>query len=170
MKKLIAIGFSVLLVLGLSVLSHADTIQTQKTIAVLLGVDSLFGFEIWDTEYSQTLPNVLPGETALGNLHMYATSNHSIVWHLNASSTGLTGEIQVPPDVLPVQISTYGTGLTGTTVTDLVLTGVAQSIYTAGTGEYPVAGLEVDAVFAIPTQSDTQQDLYSGTIVLTMTE
>ena len=172
MRKLIAIGFVALAVALVSAVAQADTIQTSKDIVAHLPVDSQFGMEIWDTEFDQYMSNVIPGEGDTIDIHIFATSNHSTPWFINAASDGLTGENQASPDTLPVVFTTYdgGAGLTGTVVTDVTLTGTAQPVYSAGTGEYPCAGLEVDAVAAVTTLSTTKQDMYTGTISLTMTE
>ena len=170
MKKLIAIGIAVCVMLFVGTLSHADTITTQKDVVVHLPVDSQFGMEIYDTEFDQMLSDVLPGGGATGDIHIYATSNHSIPWFVNASSDGLTGEFEAAPDTLPVVISTYGGALTGTIVTDLTLSGTAVAIYSAGAGEYPCSGLEVGSIFSVTSEVTTKQDLYTGTIVLTITE
>ena len=176
MKKLIAIGIAVLLVLGVSALSYADTIQTQKDITVTMDVTSVFGMEIWDTEYIQdpisvpTLANITPGGAGMGDIHIFASANHEAVWYVNAQSSGLTGATH--GDTLAVQISTFdgGAGPVGTFVTDQVLSGVAVPIYTAAASEYSIAGLEIAGVYAIPTTATTKEDTYSGTLVLTMTE
>ena len=172
MKKLIAISIAVCMALGISTISYADVIATQKDISVALPVDSQFGMEIWDTEFTQMLANVVPGGGDTGDIHIYATSNHSIPWTVSARCAGLVGENQAVPDTLPVFMTTYdgGAGLTGTIVTDLELTAGDQAIYVSGGGESPCAGLEINAIFAVNSQTDTQQDLYSGMLVLTMTE
>jgi len=172
MKKLIAISVVALMVAFVGAIANADTIATSKDVVAHLPVDSQFGMEIWDTEFDQYLPNVIPGGGETGNIHIYATSNHSVPWYVNAASDGLVGETQTVPDTLPVVLSTFdgGVGLTGTVVTDLTLTGTAQPVYSAGAGEYPCSGLEVDAIIAINTLLTTKQDMYTGTIALTMTE
>lgn len=172
MKKLIAISIVVCMALGISAISHADGLSTQKDITVSLPVDSQFGMEIWDAEFTQMLDNVLPGGGDTGDIHIYATSNHSIPWTVNARCAGLVGEYQPVPDTLPVAISTYdgGAGLTGTVVADLTLTAADQAIYVSGAGESPCSGLQVNAIFAVNSETSTKQDLYSGTLVLTMTE
>ena len=172
MKKLIALGIAVLMVLGISALSHADVIETSKSVSVLLGVDSQFGFEIWDPEFAQTLPNVLPGVGETGDIHFYVTSNHSVPWYLKAASDGLEGQVQASPDTLPVLFTTFdgGGGAIGTYVDNLLLTGTAANVYSSGVGEAPCSGLEVAGIFTVNTLLTTKQDLYSGTIQLTMTE
>lgn len=177
MKKLIAIGIAMLIVWGINTLSYAqvDPIETSKTINISLDVNPTFGFQIWTTEYTQALEAVSAGGAALGSVHVYVSSNHTNPWMLNAGSDGLIGQTQITPDTLPIQISTFDGGanpspLAGTVVTDLVLTSVAQAIYTAGAGEYPCAGLQVDSVFAVTTTSSTKEDSYAGTMIVTLTE
>ncbi len=172
MKKLITLCVTALLVVGVSAVSFADVIATSKDVVAHLPVDSTFGMEIWDTQFDQWIPNVISGGGGTGSLNIFATSNHTIPWYINASSAGLVGEYEAVPDTLPVALSTFdgGVGLTGTVVTDLVLTGAEQSVYSAGAGEYPCAGLEIGGVFAVTSLSTTKQDLYTGTITLTMTE
>jgi hypothetical protein len=174
MKKLIAISIVTLLVLG-SGLVYADVIETSKTITADMDVSSNFGMEIWDTQFIQDLGVIAPPGAGIGAITIYATSNHAIPWIINASSDGLVGALP-SPDTLDVQISTWDDGisnpqpLTGTTVTDVVLTGSAAPIYTAGVGEYPYWGLVINATFAAPVIETTLEDSYSGTLVLTMTE
>jgi len=172
MKKLIAIGVVALMVMCVGAVSHADVIATSKDVVAHLPVDSQFGMQIWDTEFDQMLANVLPGGGDTGDIHISASSNHSVPWYINAASAGVTGETQAIPDTLPVVLTTFdgGAGLTGTVVTDLTLTAVAAPVYSAGAGEYPCSGLEIGAIFAINSLVDTKQDLYTGTITLTMTE
>ena len=172
MRKLIAIGIAVLLVAGAGSLAYADSIGTSKTVTAHLPVDSQFGFTIWDTEFDQMLANVLPGGGDTGDLHIAVTTNHDAPFYVKASSAGLVGETQAVPDTLPVVITTYdgGAGLNGTPVTDLTLTGTAANIYSAGAGDYPASGLEIGCIFAVTSLAATKQDLYTGTIVLTMTE
>ena len=172
MQKLIAIAIAMAMVIGMSALSHADIIQTTKDIDVLMDVGSNFGFEIWDTEYSQDLGTVSPGIGNTGDIHIYATSNHASPWTVSASSIGVVGTTQVPPDTIPVVVSTFdgGAGLTGTVYTDVTLTGAATPIYVAGAGEYPVVGLEVNCIFAVTSDVSTLEDTYNGTITMTMTE
>jgi len=172
MKKLIAICVVALMVALVGAVSHADTITTSKDVVAHLPVDSQFGMEIWDTQFDQWLANVLPGGGGTGDINIYATSNHSVPWYINAASAGLVGEVQAVPDTLPVALSTFdgGAGLTGTVVTDLTLTAVAAPVYSSGAGEAPCSGLEISAIFAINSLVTTKQDLYTGTITLTMTE
>ena len=172
MRKLIAIGVMALIVVCVGAVSYADTIATSKDVVAHLPVDSQFGMTIWDTEFDQYMTNVLPGGGETIDIHISASSNHSVPWFINASSDGLVGENQTTPDTLPVVLTTFdgGAGLTGTVVTDLELTSSAQVVYSAGTGEYPCSALEVSAIAAVTTLSTTKQDIYTGTITITMTE
>lgn len=172
MKKLIAIGVAVLMVALVSAVAQADVVSTTKDVVAHLPVDSQFGMEIWDTEFDQWMANVLPGGGGTIDIHIYATSNHSVPWFINGASDGLVGEVQASPDTLPVVFTTYdgGAGLTGTVVTDLTLTGTAAAVYSSGAGEAPCSGLEINGIAAVTTLVTTKQDLYTGTITLTMTE
>lgn len=163
MKKLIAISIVTFVLLAASVISYADLVGTSKTVTVDLAVDSLFGFTLWDTQFTQDLGIVQAGVGALGNLNMAASSNHPTEWRIQASSSGLSG----PGAVIPVVISTVGAG---TTVTDLTLSAIAADIYTAALAEYPAVGVAVDGIFSVTAATDQEQGSYSGTIVLTMVE
>lgn len=177
MKKLIVIAIAATMILGISALAHADTVATDKDIAISFDVTDLFGMEIWDDEYSQVLDDVDPGGSAMGDVHIYATSNHGIPWYINGQSTGMIGSLQV----LPVLVSTFD-GITGgpdegtvqapigTFVTDLKLANTPTAIYTAASSEYTVRGLQIGCFLLIPTTIDTMTDTYAGTVVLTMTE
>jgi len=159
------------MVLGMGALSHAvDPIEISKDIGVSMSVGSQFGFQIWEEEYIRDLGTVAPGIGSTADVHIYATSNNSAPWAISAASTGITGTTQVPPDTLPVEITTYGAGLTGTVYTDLVLTGAPTSIYDACAGEYPIVGLEIGCIVVVNTSQDTLQDDYAGTLTLTMSE
>ena len=173
MKKLIAISAAALMILSISALAYADAISTTKALKISLGVSDAFGFEVWDDDLDQILDNIDPGGTALADIHIYATSNHSVEWHMSAKTDGLVGQTQATPDTLPVMISTFdgaGVGLTGTMVEKLLLTGSDQTIYTAGVGEYPIKGLQVSGLAIIESPVATQQDWYEGYITLTMSE
>ena len=163
MKKLIAIGIATVVLLGISLVSYADPMQTTKNASVEVDVDPIFGFTLWDPELIQDLGNIDPGGGAIGNLHMTASSNHDVVWRIQASSNGLSGS----GAAIPVVISTVGTG---TTVTDLTLAGTATDIYTAAASEYPATGVTLDGIFSVTAASDQEQGTYTGTIVLTMVE
>ena len=169
MKKLIAISAAVIMVLGVTTLVHADPISTTKDVALQLTVGGAFGFEVWDTELSQVLDQISVGQAAFADIHIYATSSNAVPWYIEASSDGMIGQ-SVTPDTLPISMATFGDGLTGTTVTDLVLAGTPQHIYDAGMGEYPCAGLQFSALCIIVTDAGTQQDTYDGIITLTMAE
>lgn len=170
MRKLIVMAIAVLMILGVSTLSYADVMSTDKAVSVLLGVNTVFGFEIDDPELSQTLDAVVSGGSSSGSVSMYVSSNHSIPWTISANSTGVIGETQVAPDTLPIIMTTYtGTGQ-GTIVTDLELTALDQAIYTSLGTDYPCAGLVIGGTFVVNTLATTKEDLYSGSIALTMTE
>ena len=173
MKKMLVIATAVLMVVGICTLSHADLRSTSKDIILHVGVNDAFGFEVWDTELEQYLTAIDPGGVAFADVHIYATSNHSIPWTISGSSAGLVGSLQPTPETLPVEMNTFdgaSVGLTGTTVTDLVLTPGAQPIYVSGSGEYPALGLQISALCVIKTTIGTQWDLYEGIVQLTMTE
>lgn len=172
MKKLIAIAFALLMVFGVSALSYADTIEVQKDIGVHLPVLGVFGLKIWDDEFDQYLSDVLPGEGATGDIHIYVSTNHGKPWAVNASCAGLVGENQTVPETLFPIISTFdgGASLTGTTVTNLVITSTAQAIYTSGPGEDSCLDLQIPAIFVVKTETTTKEDLYSGTLVITLTD
>ena len=172
MKKLIAIVFAVLMIFGASALSYADVISIQKDIGIQLPVMGVFGLEIWDDEFTHMLADVLPGEGATGDIHIYVSTNHGLPWSVDARCSGLTGMYQTVPETLPVLITTFdgGAGLTGTTVDDLVLTSTAQAIYTSGAGEDSCLGLQIPAIFVVKAETTTKEDLYDGTLVITLTE
>jgi hypothetical protein len=175
MKRLVVLAITIILGVGICTLAYADVISTSKTITADMSVTSNFGMEIWDAEFVQDLGAVDPPGAGIGTIHLYGTSNGSVPWIIKASSDGLVGALP-SPETLDVQISTWDDGisnpqpLTGTTVTDLTLTGSAAAIYTAGAGEYPYWGLVINATFAVPVAETTLEDNYSGTLVLTMTE
>lgn len=173
MKKLIAIGIGVIMGLGISILSYAaDPIETSKDIAVSMSVFGAdFGFQIWDTQYTQDLGTKDAGQDGVGSITFYAHSNHAVPWYIQAASDGLIGKNPVP-DTLPIIMTTYdvGKGAEGTFVTDLPLASAAQNIYSAGAAEYPVSGLEFGSTFVVKTTLATQEDVYEGIIELTMTE
>ncbi len=164
MKKLIVAGLVAVMAIFAGSVAHA-TMNTIQNVAVLVGVTEVFGFDIWDAEHTQS-DTVAPGVAGMGDIHITASSNHVVPWKIMASSTGALGANHGA--TLPIKMTTL-TGA-GTKVTDLVLTGSAQAIYTAGAGEYPKQGVEVGGMYVVPTTLDTAQDLYQGTIVLTMTE
>jgi len=168
MKKLI-VGFLVCMLLAVTPV-FADDMSVEKTVAITLGVNGVFGFQVWDIDLAQTF-TLDPGEAAIGDIHFYATSNHGNQWMLAASSDGLDGEFNFGH--LDVSMSTFdgaGAGLTGTFVTDLVLIATSEIIYTSGVGEGSVSGLEVSGLIVIPIAPATLQDLYTGTVLLSMTE
>ncbi len=177
MKKLIIVCAAALIVLGVSALSWAaepeiDPMDVRKDIVVSFDVTDLFGLQIWATDYVQTLADVEPGGAAVGDIHIYATSNHGLAWVINGESAGMVGTTQV----LPVEINTFdGTdvatqGPVGTFVEDLQLTSSPAAIYTAAGSEYTVRGLQIGCVYVVPTTIETKADTYAGTITLTMTE
>ena len=177
MKKLIVIAIAATMILGISALSHADVVEVQKDIGISLSVTDLFGMEIWEDDYSQVLDDVDPGGAGIGDVHIYATSNHGVQWYIKGQSSGMVGTTQV----LPIEVSTFD-GITGgpdegtvqapvgTFVQDLQLTNSPTPIYTAAGVEFTVRGLQVGCVFVVPTTIDTKTDDYLGTLVLTMTE
>lgn len=181
MKKLIAIGIAIMLVLSISALSHADILATTKDITVDLSVSGSFGMEIWDNEFVQDMGSVAPGAGATGDIHIYATSNHGRVWTISVASAGLVG-----PETLPFKLSSYDGGgnpdpleNTASLVTNLVLTGSAQPIYSAGASEFTCVGLIINGIFSMQTYNGTepesggvptQEGDYNGTIQLTMTD
>lgn len=167
MKKLIAVSLVAVLVIFASSLAQADAVSTQKDVAIEVLVQEVFGFSLWDADLSQSY-SIMPGESAIGSLHITAFSNHARPWWIDASSSGMLGMYN--GGTLPIKITTFGVGLTGTTVTDLDITASAMAIYTAGDGEYPKSGVVVDGVLVVPTTLDTTQDVYNGTITLTMTD
>lgn len=171
MKKLIVAGLVVMLTVFAGSAAQA-VMETTKTVNIGVNVTGVFGFDIWDTEYAQT-QEVAPGGAGMGDVHIGASSNHTIPWMITASSVGLIGKVF--GEVLPIKMTTFGGSLTGTKVKDLVLTGSATAIYTAGTGEYPKGGVAVNSIWVVPISDGylspaTTQDLYEGIIVLTMTE
>lgn len=184
MKKLFTIALGVSLILALGTLAHAqdvDPMEVSKDITVSFDVTDLFGLQVWSDDYVQDLDDVIPGGTALGDIHIYATSNHGVQWYINAESMGVIGTTQVLPVVIttfdgigedppPDEWGGYPQQPTGSFVTDLQLTGAAATIYTAASSEFNVMGLQVGCVFTVPTTIETMADSYTGSITLTMTE
>ncbi|MDD5680348.1 MAG: hypothetical protein PHI59_03810 [Candidatus Omnitrophica bacterium] len=163
MKKLIVLGIVVMLAIFAGSVAYADS--DSKDVAVTVNVQSVFGFSVWDGELSQEY-TIMPGENAIGNLHITASSNHSQLWWINASTDGMVG--QYNGKVLPVEISTLSGA--GVKVANLVLTSAPQAIYTADATEYPKSGVAIDTLLVVPTTLSTPQDVYKGLIALTMTE
>lgn len=172
MKKLIVVGLVAMLAIFAGSVAQAQ-MDTAQNVQVLVGVTAVFGFDIWETEHVQS-DTVVPGVAGMGDVHIGATSNHTIPWKIMASSAGAIG--QNHGVVLPIKMTTGIAGTeAGTKVTDLVLTSSAQAIYTAAASEYPKTGVQVGAMYVVPTSDGyvtplTPQDLYVGNIVLTMTE
>ena len=171
MKKVIAVCIAAFMVLALGSASFADEMSTDKTISITLGVTGQFGFTVWDEDLSQSF-TLNPGEAALADLHIAASSNHGNQWTISAASDGLAGQFNF--GVLPVQISTFDGGAAvapaGTFVDNLVLGTGAQAIYTAAAGEWSVQGLEISGLIIVPTAVTTTEDLYVGNVILTMAD
>ncbi len=169
MKKLVVAGLVAMLAVFAGSVAHA-AMSTTQVVDVYVGVTEVFGFDIWDNEHIQG-STVVPGVAGMGDVHIGATSNHMVPWKIMASSEGALG--QNHGVVLPVKFTTISGA--GAKVTDLVLTGSAQAVYTAAASEYPKTGVSVGAMFVVPTSDGyitplTPQDLYIATIILTMTE
>lgn len=165
MKKLIVAGLVAVLAIFAGSVAQA-AMNTTQNVQVLVGVTEVFGFDIWDTERTQS-DTVAPGEAGMGDIHIGASSNHTVPWKIMASSSGAVG--QNHGQVLPIKMTVI-TGAGTKCAADTVLTGSPIAIYTAAATEYPKQGVEVGAMYVAPTTLDTAQDLYTGTIVLTMTE
>jgi len=165
MKKLIVAGLVAMLAIFAGSVAQA-AMNTTQNVQVLVGVTEVFGFDIQELERVQS-DTVAPGVAGMGDIHIYANSNHTLPWKIMASSTGAIGQSHA--GVLPIKVTVL-TGAGTKCAADTVLTGTAVAIYTAGTGEYPKQGVEVGAMYVAPTTLDTAQDLYIGNIILTMTE
>ena len=160
MKKLIAIGIAVVMMLGFGALSHAES--KSSSVIAHLPVTGNFGFYTWETD--EYLDAVVPGVQGGLELHIFVTTNHGRQWTISANCAGLVGETQVPPQTLGVLIDTPDE-------TDLPLTAMDQVVYTAKANEHTVTELNIGAVWLkIPTTPTTLEDLYSGTVLLTLAD
>ena len=151
---------------------YADRIINEADITIHCSVDSQFGMEIWEDDLIQELPEVTPGEATSGDIMIMASSNRSKPWSIKASCIGLTGSSKDNSDVLPVVISTYkgDDELKGTFFEDIELSETPRTIYSSGETEISCAGLMVGCMFFVRTKADTREDLYTGKILLTLTE
>lgn len=167
MKKLV---MAVLLASFAISAQAADPLQASKMISVSFVVDSVFGLQIWDTEYTKSGGTIKTGEAVLGDIHFYATSNRGKAWNITAASQGAVGQ-GASPVVLPIKFTTYGDKAGGSKVQDLVLTSAAQKIYTSTLAEGNAQGLEISGIYVIKAEPEqAKADNYSASIILTMTE
>ena len=183
MKKLIAISIAVLMVLGISTMSYADELSTEKIVAVTLTVGSTFGFRIWDDQLDQTLepygeeyPDPLDPDTiinpALGALNLFVTTNADTPWQMNASSIGCV-DIDVDPSFfVPLLLTSYAGGDAwagvGTGEDGILLTGSPAAIYTSGADEDNVSDFEIAATFLADPATAIPEGDYVGSMTLTL--
>ncbi|MBL7071627.1 MAG: hypothetical protein ISS26_05610 [Candidatus Omnitrophica bacterium] len=151
---------------------YGDNVAHDKEVNIRFAVDSQFGMEFWEDELDQQLPHVVPGGNSSGNIHLFASSNHTLPWTVKASSAGLKGENNGSRDVIPVKMSTFisESDLKGIFVQNIELNEQPQTIYTSGEGESPCSDLPIGCSFFIETSNTTKEGVYSGSIVLTLTE
>jgi len=164
-KALIPILFIVLI----SQAAYADRMLNAKDITVRCAVDPEFGMEVEREELVQHLPDVFPGGSASGKIHIRARSNRALPWAIWASSSGLAGESKGNNDILPVTISTYGdsNGFSGASAQEVELSDMPKTIYQCGEGD---SDIMVKCMFSVMTKPATREDVYTGKIILTLTE
>jgi len=169
-------GLNIIIIIGLflstSNLACADRMLNETDVTVRCAVEPHFGLEIWEDELIQHLPDAFPGQSAAGQIHIIATSNRAKPWSIWASSSGLSGGHKDNHEILPIKISTYreDLALQGTFFQDVELSEVPATIYACDEAESPCADLVLGCSFLIITRPSTREDVYSGKIVLTLTE
>ena len=161
MKKLIAIGIAVVLMLGISALSYA-TDPAYQNIDLALGVNSSFGFYGWIDP--DPLPNVDPidGNKGYTGYTMVVTTNYGRAWALSAQCAGLAGQYQTSPETLDVDVTSPQV------TSETLLTSTDQPIYTAAPAEYSVQELNIIGGLHIPVTKTTLEDLYDGDVLFTL--
>jgi hypothetical protein len=161
MKKLIAIGIAVAMVLGISALSHAEQTLYQN-IDLALGVNPIFGFYGWIDP--DPLPNVDPidGNKGYTGYTMVVSTNYGRAWTVYAQCSGLAGQFQASPQTLDVYVDSPQI------TPEALLTSTDMPIYVAAPAEYSVRELGIMGGLHIPVTDLTLEDLYDGDVLFTL--
>ena len=176
MKRLIVIGLTILMIVGINVLSRADGLSNTKTVTVTVHVEEVFGMKIWDSEYNKTIYPVklLTGtetetEKGMGDIHCIVFANKGITWEIQAASEGCShssGDI-APLMMTSLYLEDAKHPVGGATYKDVELTSTPQAVYTCGEYETNVLGLEVPLLYGVT--SDKLNYLMSGDYTGTVT-
>ena len=175
MKKLIAIGIAVAMLLGMSVTAYA--LSDIKPIAITLGVNSIFSLIVTDDLDADTtlaLGSVDEGTTPGGNLLITCGTNQGKAWTVLVKGENLDNALAT--ESITVDNITYtpwsggGDPGVGTLGTAGPVTLVDQLVYTAALTEKSDSWVTVMCGVSVFVPYGTVSDSYGGDLTFTMTE
>ena len=176
MKKLIALGIAIVVVLAMSV--TAEALSDSKPIGITLNITDVFELEVLDDGDLDTLLELGlldEGATSGGNLLCTAKTNQGNAWTLqiqgeDLTNAGATQSITVDN----IKFKTYSGGGSpgvGTYVTAFTpVTTADQPAYTADVSEYSDTWVTVMMGLEVFVPYGTISDYYGGDLTITMVE